>query len=129
VANKELEKNINGFSEEVYHKFCEYSWPGNLREMKNVIKRGVLLTKGELIEVQALPEEITNPMEPQIAVDVERLGISAQSDLKNVQQRMEKEMILNALQQFKYNKSKVAKALNIDRKTLYNKLKLYEIED
>ncbi len=128
LANKELEKDIERFSEEVYHKFCEYNWPGNLREMKNVIKRGVLLTQGKTIEVQALPEEIANPVEP--LVSVEKLGFSPQSnDLKNVQQRMEKEMILNALQQFKYNKSKVAKALNIDRKTLYNKLKLYEIED
>ncbi len=129
LANQELEKNIEGFSEEVYHKFCEYSWPGNLREMKNVIKRGVLLTKGNTIEVQALPEEITTPSNSLASLDVEKLSISPQSDLKNVQQRMEKEMILNALQQFKYNKSKVAKALNIDRKTLYNKLKLYEIED
>lgn len=129
LANQELEKNVEGFSEEVYHKFCEYSWPGNLREMKNVIKRGVLLSKGKTIEVQALPEEIANPIAPQISVDIEKLGLSPQNDLKNVQQRMEKEMILNAMQQFKYNKSKVAKALNIDRKTLYNKLKLYEIED
>src|SRR5690554_4599985 len=69
LANQELEKNIEGFSEEVYHKFCEYSWPGNLREMKNVIKRGVLLTKGNTIEVQALPEEITTPSNSLASLD------------------------------------------------------------
>lgn len=127
VANKELEKDIQGFSEEVYHKFCAYSWPGNLREMKNVIKRGVLLTQGEIIEVQALPAEIINAVA--VPTSKENIFLNESNDLKNLQQRMEKEMIINALEQFKYNKSKVAKALNIDRKTLYNKLKLYEIED
>src|SRR5690606_24167899 len=58
-ANRELNKQIDHFSEDVQAIFSSYSWPGNLREMKNVIKRSVLLTQGSVIEVSALPEELS----------------------------------------------------------------------
>ena len=56
-ANKELEKNIEGFSEEVQTIFSNYSWPGNLRELKNIVKRSTLLAKSDFIDVPDLPED------------------------------------------------------------------------
>lgn len=126
-ANKELDKNIQKFSEEVIAIFSSYSWPGNLREMKNVIKRAVLLTQHSTINADALPEELSGYLN--LAKDHDPSVGHDSKSLKDVHQKVEKEMIINALEQFKYNKSKAAKALNIDRKTLYNKLKLYEIDE
>jgi len=126
-ANRELDKNIENFSEEVVAIFSGYGWPGNLREMKNVIKRAVLLTQGTTIEKDVLPEELSGYLN--LAKDPDHSEGHDSQNLKDVHQKVEKEMIINALEQFKYNKSKAAKALNIDRKTLYNKLKLYEIEE
>ncbi len=114
-ANNELDKSIEGFTNEASHLLMSYAWPGNLREMKNVIRRATLLTQSQLI----------GPVE---------LGIQASNDtseasnlsLKN--ETTEKEQILEALKQADNNKSKAARLLNIDRKTLYNKLKLYNLE-
>ena len=59
-ANKELNKNIIGFEEEVINSFNTYSWPGNLRELNNVIKRACLLCDKSYIETKNLPQEISN---------------------------------------------------------------------
>lgn len=125
LANLELDKDIEKFSEEVYQIFNRYNWPGNLREMKNVVKRAVLLTQESEISAKALPEEIVNYINVAPSPNVDTSGTHS---LRNVHEKVEKEIIINALEQYNHNKSRVAKALNIDRKTLYNKLKLYEIE-
>lgn len=114
-ANTELEKNILGFSDETLKKFEEYPWPGNLRELQNTIKRAVLLTSGKLVEVDVLPSKIAE----RTPEDEKSFSL-----FKN---ENEKEMILNALKKTKGNKSKAARMLDIDRKTLYNKLKQYGI--
>ena len=59
-TNQELGKNVRGFSDDVIRIFHHYNWPGNLRELNNVIKRSTLLTSGEVVEVAALPFEITH---------------------------------------------------------------------
>ena len=114
LANAELEKEVTGFSEDVIKIFKKYSWPGNLRELKNIVKRAVLLTQGEVLQVDALPAEIVSARPKE-----ESFGL-----FKN---RNEQQMILDALEKTQGNKSKAAKLLSIDRKTLYNKLKQYDI--
>src|SRR5262249_6366951 len=59
-TNKELDKNLKGFSREVEEIFKNYVWYGNLRELKNVVKRATLLAEGDLIEAHTLPFEISN---------------------------------------------------------------------
>jgi len=120
LSNNELEKNVTHVSDEVMQIFSLYEWPGNLRELKNSIKRAVLLTKGDTIEKNVLPEEMiletfTNPSESEF-------------DLKALHGTSEKEIIIKTLKEVKYNKSKAARLLNIDRKTLYLKLAKYNIE-
>ncbi|MCF2444285.1 sigma-54 dependent transcriptional regulator [Dyadobacter sp. CY345] len=123
-ANEELEKNVRQLSKEVMDIFMKYDWPGNLRELNNVIKRLVLLSKEETADLKALPQEMITSMESIAA----KPTVSSGSDLKLLQETHEKEMIEKVLQDVRYNKSKAAKLLNIDRKTLYYKIEKYHIE-
>jgi two-component system, NtrC family, response regulator HydG len=128
LANRELQKNIRGFSEEVTEAFNTYHWPGNLRELKNVIRRAALLTEGDSVQKKVLPTEIYHKS---IAFGDKKTGLLSQitttPNLKNVAHEAEYETITSVLEQVNYNKSKAAKILNIDRKTLYNKMKAFNI--
>ncbi len=142
TTNAELSKNVKGFSDEVMKDFINYSWPGNLRELKNVIKRATLLSDGELIEEKSLPFEIVNHSKlkdlddeiapsPIISAPV-TLEAAAETDdtkpsLKTVANEAEYDMIMQVLRDVNFNKSKAARLLNIDRKTLYNKMKQFDI--
>jgi two-component system, NtrC family, response regulator HydG len=117
-SNIKLGKNIKGFSPEVELIFKKYSWPGNLRELKNIIRRSVLLSQTEFIHPEVFPEELLMEIkEDHTNVD--------ERDIKNSLMLHEKELITKTLENVKYNKSKAAKLLGIDRKTLYNKMDKY----
>lgn len=119
-ANREMGKNIQDFSPEVIDAMLQYSWPGNLRELKNTIRRAVLLEQSSSITVESLPTEIVSPSQKSSATKPD--------NLKNTKEKAEQELIIATLEKVKYNKTKAAKLLNIDRKTLYNKLKQYGID-
>lgn len=123
-SNADLEKEIIDFSDEVKNIFLNYDWPGNLREMRNVIKRSVLLTTSPFIEKEVLPIEIFT----QNRISEDLVYKSDQEDLKLFSQKNEEQTIVTALEKAKFNKTKAAQILGIDRKTLYNKIKLYNIE-
>ena len=144
TTNEELGKSVKGFDPDVEEIFKKYVWYGNLRELKNVIKRATLLTDGDFIEARNLPFEISNYSKLQfgeqppptsyhtIASSGEtkttgngKINLS-ESSLKEASIDAEYEMILQALKESNYNKSKAAQLLKIDRKTLYNKMTLYE---
>lgn len=115
-ANKELERNLVGFDAEACDALQRYVWPGNLRQLKNVVKRATLLATGDFITCKELGEELHATETNQETVN---LALRNEDD--------EKQRILQALQQTKNNKTRAAQLLGIDRKTLYNKLKLYNI--
>ena len=115
-ANKELEKQLIGFDSKVSQALLSYHWPGNLRQMKNIVKRATLLAQGSFITLAEIDTELFDT--PTV------MGNSMA--LRN--EETEKEQIMEALRQTGNNKSKAAQLLNIDRKTLYNKLKLYDID-
>lgn len=152
-AARELNKPVNGFSDEVVQIFLQYPWYGNVRELKNVIKRAVLLAEGATIDARSLPFEIVHHMpgaaelhgpalnthiEPPVHYPDSPVQSSPANsnppvspekmDLKSAASQAEYEMIMRALHQAKFNKSMAAQHLGIDRKTLYNKLKNYNIE-
>lgn len=115
-ANEELGKQVVGFDEEVMMAFRTYAWPGNLREMRNVIKRATLLCTGSLITKGCLPAELW-----QKPVEIEKTPLS--------RREMEVELIKDVMRKCRNNKSEAARMLQIDRKTLYNKLKSFGLED
>ena len=115
LANSELQKDIIGFDNDTMQLFQSYSWPGNLRQMKNVIKYATFLATGRYITRKELPEELT-----------ENLPSHTNIQLKNVEH--ERDLIRKALQECGNNKTRAAQLLGIDRKTLYNKLKIYQLD-
>ena len=115
-ANKELDKHLIGFDAKASQALLSYHWPGNLRQMKNIVKRATLLAQGSFITLLELGTDL---------LDTTTTCTTSMS-LRN--EETEKEHILEALRQTGNNKSKAAQLLNIDRKTLYNKLKLYNID-
>ncbi len=126
-ANSSLSKNIKSFDPAVVDIFENYPWYGNLREMRNVIKRAVLLTQSDKIDKTCLPHEIAYHTHQQFKLSESDLD-STSTDLKSMAEQAEKKAILNALKQTDNNKTQAAKVLKIDRKTLYNKLKEYDID-
>ncbi len=160
-TNRELDKHVEGFQPEVEQIFKTYLWPGNLRELKNVVKRSALLSDGPMVGVTALPFELVNhsklifdtlvetETESEIKTEekkdssgkketyhsdiIEETGYVSKTRPVEVNEHSYKvasidaeyEMIVQALKKANYNKSKAAKLLNVDRKTLYNKMKQY----
>lgn len=112
MANSELQKGIIGFDMDTIRIFQSYSWPGNLRQMKNVIRYATLLATGRYITRRELPEELTEAPRPASTNIVQ---------LKD--ENHERELILKALAACGNNRTKASQLLGIDRKTLYNKMK------
>ena len=107
-ANEELNRNVEGFDSGAAEMLASHSWPGNLRELNNVVKRAVLLTRGS----QITTAELTLAM-GQIRTD---------NVLQLHDEDTERQRIITALQQTNGNKAKAARLLGIDRKTIYNKI-------
>ncbi len=114
-ANRELDKQLIGFDDAASKALLEYHWPGNLRQMKNIVRRATLLAQGKLIT----PNELSELHE----------SVHTHIGLPLRNEETEKQQIIEALRQTGNNKSRAAQLLEIDRKTLYNKLKLYNIEN
>jgi two-component system response regulator HydG len=125
-ANHALSKTVQGFSAAAADLITNYYWHGNLRELNNVVKRAVLLTQGDTVQLDSLPQEIVHannaPASTNGHVEEEKVGL-----LKSIAGSAERQAIIDVLEKANYNKSKAAELLKIDRKTLYNKLKLYNI--
>lgn len=133
MANNELGRSVTSFSPEVVDCFMNYRWQGNIRELKNVIRRAALLAEDSEITMKALPLEISNFKNTSFE------HISAPSyeipeaketrhDLKNAALEAEYETIIKVLREVNFNKTKAAEILNIDRKTLYNKMKAINLK-
>lgn len=121
LSNRDLGRNVKSISPDAKALLLQYDWPGNLRELSNVIKRMVLLSPGEVAQIEALPDEMMISINQQTPKN-------SSSDLKAVNESNEKALITETLIKVKHNKSKAAKLLNIDRKTLYSKMERYGIE-
>ena len=117
-ANEKLHKNVQGFTERAVQKMLNYNWGGNLRELSNVVKRATLLTTTDYISENELPDFV---MSETRHFPTERFSFSTKEN--------ERELIIGALHETNNNKTEAAKLLGFTRKTLYNKLKAYNIEE
>jgi two-component system response regulator HydG len=135
-TNLELNKNIIGYEDDVMEMFINYKWPGNLREFRNVVRRAVLLTPSGKINSKVLPWEITNldlqeqshtPDNARISNSYAKEHVTTKDpDLKDAAAKAEYDTIMNVLKEVNFNKTRAAEILKIDRKTLYNKIKIYQ---
>ena len=129
-SNKELNKSVEGFTPQAELALLQYAWPGNIRQLKNVIRKATLLAQEDLITYENLGMEFllqtTSSMTNEPTQDSSHTTTSPSIELYDEQS--EKEKIIAALKHTQNNKTQAAKLLKIDRKTLYNKLKLYSID-
>ncbi|MBI5180994.1 MAG: hypothetical protein HZA05_06290 [Nitrospirae bacterium] len=144
--NREFKKRLNSLSKDAESLLLSYHWPGNIRELKNVIERAMILAEDDTIPLDALPHEIVNTeaglqksedrsqkTEYRIQETGDRrqnkeAGIKEHKESQNVSlNAMEKECILKALVDAKGNRSSAAKSLGISRTTLWKKLKEYGV--
>ena len=136
----DLQKNLAGFEPEVEDIFREYPWYGNIRELRNVIKRSALLSNGR-VDIKSLPFEILNHTHLQFSPETDSATSNEENNLqtspdqpskpklKKAALQAEYEVILSALAKANFNKTKAAEILGIDRKTLYNKVKQMKVNE
>lgn len=131
-SNDRLGKMVTGLSPQVWDIFLAYDWPGNLRELRNIVKRAVLLTTGSKVEKEALPADIYEPSSFDGSTNYNSptrpTELLSPKDYKSQWVEQEKELIQKVLMDTKFNKSKTARILNIDRKTLYSKMEKYGLD-
>ncbi len=121
-ANHTLDKQIKSIDQVIYQQMYDYAWPGNIQELKNTVIKAALLTDGNHMPACIAPglfgkdslKQKSDSAEPILILDLRK-------------ENYEKEKILEALKLAKGNKTMAASILNIDRKTLYNKIKLYNV--
>lgn len=132
ISNEELKKDVKGFDPEVMDVFNDYSWPGNLREMRNVIRRAILLSNGKSVSVSGLPPEVVYSRKFNFSDHTEEVDSTVRKQkpvrsLKNAAAGAEAEVLRKVLEEVKYNRTKAAQQLGIDRKTLFNKMRQYDL--
>lgn len=116
-------KTVKGISDEALQLMIEYQWPGNIRELENVIERAIVLLKSDTIQVKDLPEH----MRRKTAIPSETIIFQENASLQEMVDEYEKNLILQALEANNHNKLQTAKALGLHRSTFMSKLKKYGI--
>ena len=116
-ANTEFNKKITGFSSEAMKILLDYHWPGNVREMKNVINRAVITTDSNAIQ----PQQLSIQMQDNLPINVFHPQIDNSNSLKTMLKQYESEIIRNAIEKNNGNKTKAAKLLDVNIRTLHRK--------
>lgn len=121
--SKETEKKINGFSKEAVDILSRYNYPGNVRELENIIHRAVVLSRGDLITTTDLPMELRSlPSEQQMKSKEKTMNLSERVE------NLEKEMVFEALHQTNGNQSKAAQLLGISERNLRYRLEKWGVK-
>ncbi len=115
-------KKIKGIADEVHRMFMDYNWPGNIRELENAIEGAVIMARTEIINKWDIPNLAKFSA-------VSATPVSDEKTLKRIVEQPEKEHIISVLKNNNWNRNKAAAALGINRTTLYNKMKKYDISD
>jgi two-component system, NtrC family, response regulator HydG len=117
--NQKLSKDIRGFTNEAKKAIIDYDWPGNIRELENTIERAVVLTRGNKVGLDDLIYH---------GIGSSRSMVHSVGGRQKTLEEVEKEYIKSVLKSQHGNKSRTARILGIDRKTLYSKIKKYKIK-
>ena len=121
---QDMEKTIHDISSDAMKALLEYEWKGNVRELENILERAIVMTEGDSITTEYLPDELFKP-HSQILIDIPESRISLKDVLKEVNQVSERILISRALERTGNNRTKAAKILQISHRALMYKLKEY----
>lgn len=119
--NKKMNQNIKTLSSEAWKKLSSYSFPGNIRELENLLERAMIFADGEILEADDLELRSASST-------LKNENSSAEGGVRTLKEQ-EKNSILEALQRWEGNRSKAAKELGISRRTIINKIKEYELKE
>lgn len=122
--NKALNLSIQSISRQAMDMLCSYDWPGNVRDLENAIQSAMILSPEGVIQTAHLPLRVKGYEQTESIGTVPSEG----SSIKDVNAQVEKELILETLKKNNFNRTLTAEALNISRKTLFNKMRKYEID-
>lgn len=122
-------KKITEVADELVKIFQDYEWPGNIRELENAIEGAVIMAQGEVIRKEEVPSIDKFINARLVPVKTAASWSSAETSLKKAVEEPEKEHIIAILNEFHWNRSKAAEKLGVNRTTLYNKMKKYNITD
>ncbi len=124
IYNEKNGRNLQGFHPRALDALMRYSWPGNIRELENIVERAVILTRDDYVTFSELPEPIKSIPDDGLAIQIKD-GIRPGMTIRE----MERELIIKTLEENDGNRTRSSQILGITRRTLQNKLKEYEIED
>lgn len=122
--NKALNLSIRSITHQTIECICNYDWPGNVRDLENAIQSAMILSPDGIIQTEHLPLRVKGYEQTEPIISSENGGGS----IKEINAQVEKELILETLKKHNFNRSITAEALNISRKTLFNKMKRYGID-
>lgn len=120
--NQKARRSLNSVSSRAMQRILDYDWPGNVRELENFLERAVVLSTGEILDEDVFPEYIGKTREEPLSA-----AESEATSLKEVMKEPEKQIIKKVLDQVGWNRKKAASLLDINRTTLYNKMKEYQL--
>lgn len=126
--NQKLGKHIRKVSPDAMKTLMNYSWPGNIRELENVIQRAIIMSSGDIINSDLLPGNIkVEPVLPDIESLAEDFSAPMLDRIQKITDRLEEQMIKEALKRANHRRQETADLLGISRKSLHNKMQKYEL--
>jgi transcriptional regulator with PAS, ATPase and Fis domain len=123
--NEQFKLNVHNISRQAMELLSKYNWPGNIRDLENAIQSSMILVKGETILKEHLPLRIRGFYSEEEMLRSDNVGLD--DSIKSINAEVEKKLIMDALNKFQFNRTKTAGYLRISRKTLFNKMKQYDI--
>jgi len=138
-STESLHRNVEGFDAQAMQVLQRYAWPGNVRELENVVERAIVLSRNSILTVEDLPADLLKnesghqPMRSHFSMPAvaaaQHVSDSHVTSLREALEEPERQIILDALRMFQWNRAATADALEINRTTLYKKMKRLGLDD
>ena len=125
--NRELQLSIRGLRDDARRLLLDYTWPGNVRELENTLCRAMVLAEGGLLTPADLPPRIRGEQDGDVGTAGEKQRLPLAEEVRQATELLEKRLIVARLAEFRGNRTATAESLGISRKTLFNKMRQYQL--